>query len=298
MGQRQLRCDRASSRLDRLAAEGFGLRRAQVSKAIKERRLYLNDQVVKKGGVPLASGDLLTLIEEEIARPEARCLPLHIVYEDESLILVNKPAGQLVHPVHGETDTLVNALLAHTDLPEGPDLARPGVVHRLDKDTSGLVLFAKSDEALARLSEGFAAHAYHRRYLAIVEGTLSERCFTIDQPIARITGHAMKRQIDPTGRPARTHVELLAVGGGDSLVSCILDTGRTHQIRVHLASIGHPLVGDWLYGHSNNPYGFPGQALHSWYLALRHPLTGLPLRFFAAPPLLFRRAMLHPFDCR
>jgi 23S rRNA pseudouridine1911/1915/1917 synthase len=211
-------------------------------------------------------------------------MDLHVVHEDADLMIVDKPAGRVVHPAPGNwRGTLMNGLL-HAR-PDSARLPRAGIVHRLDKDTSGLMMVARSERGFDRLVAALAARTIHRRYVAVVEGLLTFGRFTIDAPIGRDPRDRLRMAVVPAGRgkPAVTHIERLATGDAATAVQCRLETGRTHQIRVHLASRGHPLVGDALYG--GRPRGdFARQALHAWRLDLAHPVSGLPLSFTSAVP--------------
>lgn len=228
-------------------------------------------------------------------RPEA--WPLSIVYEDEHLLVVDKPAGRVMHPAAGHwSGTVLNALLAHHA--RAAELPRAGIVHRLDKDTSGLFVAGKTLEATRALSEAIARREVHREYLALVQGRPTPSGFTIDAPIGRDPVSRVRMAVVRQGREARTDVEVLRSaelpgGGPVSLVRCTLHTGRTHQIRVHLAARGHALVGDRTYG-GRVVEGFERQALHARCLALTHPLSGQTLRWTAPCPadltLLIRRA--------
>jgi len=223
-------------------------------------------------------------------------IPLTIAFEDEHLLVVDKPAGLVVHPAAGNRDrTLVNALLHHcgASLSGIGGVARPGIVHRIDKDTSGLLVVAKTDVAHEGLARQFAAHRIERRYLAIVNGVPKSAGGTIDAPLARSPANRKKMAICPAGRGKRavTHWKRLAVVRDAALVECRLETGRTHQVRVHMASIGHPLLGDPFYGGSGKTHrkllmeiGFHRQALHAAQLGFVHPLTKHRLTFESAMP--------------
>jgi 23S rRNA pseudouridine1911/1915/1917 synthase len=214
---------------------------------------------------------------------EAQPIPLAVVYEDADLIVIDKPAGMPVHPGPGhERSTVVNAVLAHC-----PDLAgiegslRPGIVHRLDKDTSGLLVIAKNDGAQMGLAAQMAARTTRKEYLALVQGH-PPPAGTIDAPIGRHPGRRKQMAIVAEGRPARTHYRALGPVGPVTLVLARLDTGRTHQIRVHFAGIGHPIVGDTIYGRRSDLIG--RQFLHAWRLGFTHPRTGEWIQLEAPPP--------------
>ncbi len=230
------------------------------------------------------------------AHNEAQDIPLTIVFEDEHLLVVDKPAGLVVHPAAGNLDgTLVNALLHHCagKLSGIGGVARPGIVHRIDKDTSGLLVVAKTDVAHEGLAKQFAAHSIDRRYLAIVSGVPKASQGTIDAPLARSSANRKKIAIVEGGRGKRamTHWKRLKVFKDVALVECRLETGRTHQVRVHMASIGHPLVGDPVYGRSGKTHGkllkelgFQRQALHAAELGFTHPVTKRALSFTSPMP--------------
>ncbi len=238
----------------------------------------------------------LAIPEPEPARNEAQDIPLKIVFEDEHLLVIDKAAGLVVHPAAGNRDgTLVNALLHHcgTGLSGIGGVARPGIVHRLDKDTSGLLVVAKTDVAHEGLARQFAAHSIDRCYLAIVSGVPPKASGTIDAPLARSSANRKKIAVvkDGRGKRAVTHWKRLQALRDAALVECRLETGRTHQVRVHMASIGHPLVGDSVYGGSGkthrkllNEIGFHRQALHAARLGFVHPVTKRRLSFESGMP--------------
>ncbi|PAX09635.1 RluA family pseudouridine synthase [Sphingomonas lenta] len=232
--------------------------------------------------------------EPEPAHNEAQDIPLSVAFEDEHLIVVDKPAGLVVHPAAGNLDgTLVNALLHHCggSLSGIGGVARPGIVHRIDKDTSGLMVAAKTDRAHEGLAKQFAAHSIDRRYLAIVYGVPRPAEGVVDAPLARSPQNRKKVAIVSTGKRAVTHYRTVRKLRDAALVECRLETGRTHQVRVHMASIGHSLIGDPVYGRAKGSVGavakqlgFQRQALHAAYLGFTHPVTSRPMAFESAWP--------------
>ena len=239
-------------------------------------------------------------VETELPEPvpldaEPQDIPLDIVYEDADLLVVNKPKGMVVHPAPGNPDgTLVNALLWHIrDLSGINGVMRPGIVHRIDKDTSGLLIVAKNDAAHLALAEQIKAHSFEREYQAIVVGTPRDECGIIDAPIGRNPRDRKKMAVVPNGRPARTYYRLLERFDGFSHLSLTLETGRTHQIRVHMAHIGHPVMGDEVYGANRTRFEkqaarlISGQCLHAKRIGFVHPTTGEFLRFDSELPEYF-----------
>ena len=230
--------------------------------------------------------DLVPTAESRAFRPEA--IAIDVVFEDEHLLVVNKPARLVVHPAAGNwSGTLLNALLAHHR--GAASLPRAGIVHRLDKDTSGLMVVGKTLPALTALARAIAAREVHRQYLAIVHGEVNAKTFSIDAPIGRDPQSRIRMAVVASGKPARTDVQVIARGDGLSALRCTLHTGRTHQIRVHLAARGHPLVADALYG-GRVALGMARQALHAAQLAFAHPVSGERVQFDAEPPADFASA--------
>ena len=237
---------------------------------------------------------LVSLPEPEPTAAQPQDIPLDVVYEDEDVIVVNKPKGLVVHPAPGHPDgTLVNALLHHCggSLSGVGGVLRPGIVHRIDRDTSGLIAAAKNDFAHQRLAAQLQDHTLARTYECIVVGNLREDSGTVDAPIGRCPTDRKKMAVVPGGRPAVTHWEVIARYPGFTHVRCRLETGRTHQIRVHMAHIGHPILGDTVYGAKKPVPGLQGQCLHAVGLRFLHPRTGRPVELSCPLPEEFQRQL-------
>ncbi|PSB08173.1 RluA family pseudouridine synthase [Pleurocapsa sp. CCALA 161] len=270
-----------SERLDRwLAKQLPNISRSRVQKLIDSGHVQLNNQVCLSKKTQVASGDCLnvTIPEPEKLNLTPENIPLDILYEDEHLIIVNKPVGMVVHPAPGHyTGTLVHALLYHCDLAGIGGVERPGIVHRIDKDTTGAIVVAKSDRVHQHLQEQIKAKTATREYWGIIYGSFADDAGTIDLPIGRHQGDRQKMTIIPVdhgGRAAVTHWRTLERIGNYSLMQFFLETGRTHQIRVHCAHHGHPLVGDSTYGANRSlKVNLSGQALHARQLSLVHPIS-------------------------
>ena len=287
----------AGWRLDRaLAAQVPALSRERLKVLTKAGALTREGVAVRDPATKVKGDERFTLAvpEPEPAHNEPQEIALPIVFEDEHLLVVDKPAGLVVHPAAGNRDgTLVNALLHHCggSLSGIGGVARPGIVHRIDKDTSGLLVVAKHDKAHEGLARQFADHSIDRRYLAIVSGVPTKAEGTIDAPLARSPHNRKKIAIMPRGKRAVTHWKRLELLNDAALVECRLETGRTHQVRVHMASIGHPLIGDPVYGRGKsghrkllNQLDFKRQALHAAHLGFVHPVTKGRLSFDSALP--------------
>lgn len=270
--------------------------RSQIQRWIEDGHVKVNDQPVKPK-YKLAVGDVVTIEPEKPRKidlvPEN--IPLDIVYEDDDVIVVNKPQGMVVHPAPGHPDhTLVNALLYHSPLSTINGEFRPGIVHRIDKDTSGLLMVAKNDMAHRSLAAQLKAKTNEREYVALVHGVIKEDQGTIDAPLGRSPKDRKKQAVVADGRHAVTHFKVLKRYQHYTLVSCRLETGRTHQIRVHMKYIGHPLAGDPFYGPRKTLPG-NGQYLHARLLGFKHPRTGKQLTFTAPLPSYFQK-MLDKLD--
>ncbi len=284
--------DALGQRLDQWIGNHTELTRSAFKQYVDKNCVFLSDQQVKKAGVKISAPGLL-VIEEQLTEYQPVKFPLDIVYEDESLLIVNKPCQLLVYPVKDRNErTLVNGLLAHTTLSDFCGKDRPGIVHRIDRDTSGLVLVAKNNIVHEKLYNQLARHEIIREYIGIVEHPFNVRRGTVDKAIAHDVAHGTKRIIvEHGGQKAITHYQCVYQNHSYALMRFQLETGRTHQIRVHMASIGHPLVGDALYGEKKNIFGFHGQALHALRLSLVHPITGERIVAVGRPPESFKKAV-------
>ena len=289
----------AGWRLDRALADALPtLSRERVKSLVKSGALQREGAAVRDPSLKVQGSETfrLTVPQPTAAEAEAQDIPLFIVHEDEHLLVVDKPAGLVVHPAAGNLDgTLVNALLHHCAgrLSGIGGVARPGIVHRIDKDTSGLLVVAKTDVAHEGLARQFQAHSVERRYLAAVNGVPMMPSGSVDAPLARSTHDRKKIAIVGEGRGKRavTHWTRLSAGRDSARVECRLETGRTHQVRVHMASLGHPLVGDPVYGRSNKivaavckELNFKRQALHAATIGFIHPVSRLHLSFASPIP--------------
>lgn len=270
--------------------------RSQLKNLINDGHVTVNGQPVKPK-YKVQAGDKISLVKPEPQSLELtpENIPLDIVYEDDDMIVVNKPQGMVVHPAPGHPNhTLVNALLYHSPLSTINGTFRPGIVHRIDKDTSGLLMVAKNDLAHQSLAEQLRNKTNKREYLALVYGQIKEDEGTIDAPLGRNPQDRKKQAVVKSGRHAVTHFKVMKRYDNFTLVKCILETGRTHQIRVHMKYIGHPLVGDPLYG-PRKVIGKDGQFLHAALLGFKHPRTGEEMVFEAPLPENFQK-MLDKLD--
>jgi len=283
-------------RLDRILGEELKeVSRSYVQGLIKEGRVTLNGQVMaRKNHIP-QEGDVVevSLPEPRPLMIEAEDLDLVIVYEDSDLIVINKPRGMVVHPAPGHaTGTLVHGLMHHTrDLSGINGVLRPGILHRIDKDTTGLLLVAKNDEAHRRLGEDLKTHQIRRTYHTLVHGRITG-AGTVDQPLARNPRNRLMMAVVPGGRRAVTHYEVLRNFGSEyTLLKVELETGRTHQIRAHMKQLGHPVVGDPLYGLKHEKFNLDGQLLHARELAFTHPVSRVACRFACELPEDFQKIL-------
>lgn len=285
----------AGQRLDAyLATELEPMSRSRIQQLIKEGQVLVNGLPVKASYKLEADDELECQVPEpEVLKVEPEEMDLDIAYEDEAIIVINKPQGLVVHPCAGtKTSTLVHGLMHHCqDLSGINGILRPGIVHRLDKDTSGLLVVAKHDQAHQSLARQIQDRTMKREYLALVHGQTSASQGLIDVPLGRDPRDRQKMAALASGKEARTHYELLEHLENYTSVLCRLETGRTHQIRVHMAYLGHPVAGDPKYGRRKESLDWPGQALHAWHLHLLHPIEGTPMDFYAPLPPFYRKVM-------
>ena len=293
--QSKVTTDTEGIRLDAFLAQESGETRSRIQNLIEQGCVRVNGNVPRKAGVKLAAGD-----EVELSLPDPEPLEavpvemeIPIVYEDADIVVVNKPRALVVHPAAGHAqDTLVNALLfACDDLSGIGGKLRPGIVHRLDKDTTGLLVVAKNDEAHVSLSQQISVHSAGRVYWALVEGRMKEPSGTVCAPIGRSPKDRKKMAVVPGGKEATTHWRVLHQYEKTTLIECRLVTGRTHQIRVHMASLHHPVCGDPIYGVPKSAAGACPLMLHARQLHIRHPRTGEELEFTAETPPDFLKVL-------
>ena len=266
--------------------------RSYLKHLIEDGHVHVNG-AIQKPKYRVTPGDeiILSIPPAKPLEAEPQDIPLDIIYEDNDIIVINKPQGMVVHPAPGNPDgTLVNALLHHCERLSGINgVMRPGIVHRIDKDTSGLLVAAKTDAAYKGLAAQIKAHTARRIYLAVTEGVIRDDTGIVDAPIGRHPVDRKRMAVTERGRTrsAVTEYRVLERFEGHTLIEARLQTGRTHQIRVHMAHIGHPLVGDPVYGRKKQKFNLPGQALHAARLILTHPVTGEQMEFTAPPPQSF-----------
>lgn len=266
--------------------------RATVQRLLEEENILVNG-VQKKSSYKVKDGDVIeiNIPEAKETKLEAEDIPVEIIYEDSDIIVVNKPKGLVVHPANGNPDgTLVNAIMniCKDSLSGIGGEKRPGIVHRLDKDTSGILIVAKNDKAHLQMSEQIKNREVKKIYIALVKGIINENEATINMPIARSKKDRKKMAVDKDGKVAITHFKVLKRYNKYTLLEIKIDTGRTHQIRVHMAEIGHPVVGDEVYSNGKNEFGVRGQMLHAKSLDFCHPITGKKMHLEAEIPEYFK----------
>ena len=279
------RLDKALSNIDN------NLSRTAIQRLIEEEKILVNGKL-EKASYKVNIGDIIT-IEETLAKEielKAQDIPIEILYEDKDIIVVNKPKGLVVHPANGNPDgTLVNAIMniCKDSLSGIGGEIRPGIVHRIDKDTSGVLIVAKNDYAHINLSNQIKNREVRKIYIALVRGVIKENEATINMPIARSTKDRKKMAVQKNGKEAVTHFTVLERFEKYTLLKIKIDTGRTHQIRVHLSEIGYPIVGDYVYSNGKNPFNVVGQMLHAQSIEFKHPTTGKIMKIEAPLPEYF-----------
>ncbi len=283
-------------RLDKaVSMKNSNISRMAVQRMIDENNILVNGKKTKSS-YKLNLNDIVTIIIEPAKEVEIKPenIPLDIVYEDSDILVVNKQKGLVVHPGNGNPDgTLVNAIMAKCkdSLSGIGGEIRPGIVHRIDKDTSGLLIIAKNDKAHINMSNQIKDHEVKKTYIALIRGRLKENNATIDMPIARSTKDRTKMAVSKNGKNAITHIKVIERFKNYTLLEVNIETGRTHQIRVHLSQIGYPIVGDYVYSNGKNPFGVEGQMLHSYRLEFKHPITGKQMNLKADLPEYFENVL-------
>ncbi|MEE0791157.1 MAG: RluA family pseudouridine synthase [Clostridia bacterium] len=283
-------------RLDIYIAENFNeLSRTMIKKLIESNNVLVNDKSEKVSYKVQANDNIsIDVPEAKETKLKAQEIPLDIIYEDSDIIVVNKPKGMVVHPANGNPDgTLVNAILSicKNSLSGIGGELRPGIVHRLDKDTSGLIIVAKNDKAHINMSEQIKERNVKKTYIALVRGNVPEEEATINMPIGRSTKDRKKMAVTKNGKQAITHFKVLKRYSKYTLLEIKIETGRTHQIRVHMAEIGYPVVGDAVYSNGKNEFGIEGQMLHAYKLEFMHPITNKHMELTAPLPQYFEEIL-------
>ena len=288
--------DNKGKRIDAYISEKEEITRTAVQRLIEEGKILVNGKE-QKSSYKVSIGDIIT-IEEVEAKPielKAQDIPIEIIYEDNDIIVVNKPKGMVVHPGNGNPEgTLVNAIMAicKDSLSGIGGEIRPGIVHRLDKDTSGLLIVAKNDKAHVNISEQIKNHEVKKTYIALVRGITKENEATIDMPIGRSNSDRKKMAVTKNGKNAITHIKVLKrYDNKYTLLEINIETGRTHQIRVHLSHIGYPIIGDYIYSNGKNEFGVAGQCLHAKRLEFKHPTSGKKIILEAPLPEYFEKIL-------
>ena len=284
-----------NKRTDAYISEITDYSRTAVQRLIDEEKITINGKIVKSS-YKVQYGDRIE-IEEEPAKEielKAQDIPLEILYEDDDIIVVNKPKGMVVHPANGNPDgTLVNAIMSicKDSLSGIGGEIRPGIVHRLDKNTSGAIIIAKNDKAHINLSEQLKNHEIKKTYIALVRGVVKENNASINMPIGRSKKDRKKMDVDKNGKEAITHFKVMKRYKDSTLLEINIETGRTHQIRVHLSHIGYPIIGDDVYSNGKNRWNIEGQCLHAKELEFKHPITGKKMHIEAELPEYFKKIL-------
>ena len=283
-------------RIDSYLASNTESSRVTIQRLIENEKVLVNGKKTKDS-YKIQFNDEITIEEEKLKKIElkAQDIPVEILYEDNDIIVVNKPKGMVVHPANGNLDgTLVNAVMAicKDSLSGIGGEIRPGIVHRLDKDTSGVIIVAKNDKAHINLSEQIKNHQVEKTYIALVKGFVKENEATINMPIGRSTKDRKKMAVNKNGKNAVTHFKVIERFRNYTLLEVKIETGRTHQIRVHLSEIGYPIVGDTVYSNGKNEWNIEGQCLHAKSLKFKHPITGKEMFIEASLPEYFKNVIL------
>ena len=279
-----------------ISSKDENMTRSSAQRQIINGNVFVNGKKITKVAYKVSENDEIVVEKEEAKEIElkAQDIPIDVVYEDNDIIVVNKPKGMVVHPANGNPDgTLVNAIMAicKDSLSGIGGEIRPGIVHRLDKDTSGLLIVAKNDKAHVNMSEQIKKHEVKKTYVALVRGVVKENEATIDMPIGRSNSDRKKMAVTKTGKNAVTHIKVLKRYDKYTLLEINIETGRTHQIRVHLAYIGYPIIGDYIYSNGKNEFGIIGQCLHAKSLEFKHPITGEKMKLEAPLPDYFQKVI-------
>ena len=286
----------SGKRLDAyVSSQNEEITRTAAQRLIEQGNILVNGKK-QKVSYKVSVGDVITIEEEQPEEIELKAedIPVEIVYEDDDIIVVNKPKGLVVHPANGNPDgTLVNAIMSicKDSLSGIGGEIRPGIVHRLDKDTSGLLIVAKNDKAHVNMSEQIKNHEVKKTYIALVRGIVKENNATINMPIGRSNSDRKKMAVNKNGKNAITHIKVLNRYDKYTLLQVNIETGRTHQIRVHLSHIGYPIIGDGTYSNGKNEFGIEGQCLHAQELEFKHPITGKVLKLEAPLPEYFEEIL-------
>ena len=294
MEEIEVKKEETGKRLDSyIASKKEEITRTTAQRLIEEGNVLVNNKK-QKVSYKVLEGDLIQIEPEEIKDIEIKPqeIPIEVIYEDKDIIVVNKPKGMVVHPANGNPDgTLVNAIMAicKDSLSGIGGELRPGIVHRLDKDTSGLLIIAKNDKAHVNMSEQIKNHQVKKTYIALVRGAVKENEATINMPIGRSTSDRKKMAVNKNGKEAITHIKVLKRYDRYTLLEVNIETGRTHQIRVHLSHIGYPIIGDYTYSNGKNEFGVVGQCLHAKKLEFKHPITNKEMKLEAPLPQYFEK---------
>ena len=282
----------SGKRLDAyISSQDEEITRTSAQRLIEQGNILVNGNK-QKVSYKVSNGDIITIedVKPQEIELKAQEIPIEIIYEDSDIIVVNKPKGMVVHPANGNPDgTLVNAIMAicKDSLSGIGGEIRPGIVHRLDKDTSGLLIVAKNDKAHVNMSEQIKNHEVKKTYMALVRGCVKENEATIDMPIGRSNSDRKKMAVNKNGKNAVTHIKVLKRYDKYTLLEINIETGRTHQIRVHLSHIGFPVIGDYIYSNGKNEFGVVGQCLHAKELEFKHPISGNDMKLQAPLPKYF-----------